>query len=164
MEGITRSMKPCTSATSYLSKAWTHNLKTNYPNSDIIVFHSPNNPNELIERRIVDATTVNGTLYFFTKGDGTGSPDTWPAVPQTFEYDYRNGVSQDLVVGKVVMRAPWLGNAAVFVHDVFGVDNSYVALAAVAVFIVAFAVIEVAKLMFTRKPIVVEQKSVTRKV
>ena len=51
-----------------------HNLKTNYPNSsDIIVFHSPNNPSELIVHRIIKTTVVNGTIYFQTKGDGNGN-------------------------------------------------------------------------------------------
>ena len=58
----------------------------------------------------------------------------------------------------------WLGNTAVFMHDVFGVDNNYVSLATVGVLIGAFAVVEVAKLMFNREPVVVEHKSVTRKV
>jgi signal peptidase I len=81
-------------------------LSADYPNSDIIVFHEPDNPNELIVHRIVAVDDVNGTLYFRTKGDGN-SPVKWPNTPSPSEYDPWEtngvpGVSQDLVVGKVV--------------------------------------------------------------
>ena len=54
-------------------------LNTNYPNSDIIVFHSPNDPSILIVHRIIGTETVNGTTYYQTKGDGNGNP--WPQTP-----------------------------------------------------------------------------------
>jgi signal peptidase I len=57
-----------------------NDLNTNYPNSDIIVFHNPQNPSELIVHRIIGVTDVNGILYFTTKGDGNGNP--WPQTPQ----------------------------------------------------------------------------------
>jgi signal peptidase I len=81
-------------------------LSTDYPNSDIIVFHEPDNPNELIVHRIVAVDDVNGTLYFRTKGDAN-SPIKFPGTPSPAEYDPWEtngvpGVSQDLVVGKVV--------------------------------------------------------------
>jgi len=86
-------------------------LNTNYPNSDIIVFHDPNDSSELIVHRIVSAETVNGTLYFITKGDGNGNP--WPQKPETgfdpWDSDSRPGVPANMVVGKVVMRIPWFG-------------------------------------------------------
>ena len=47
-------------------------LNSNYPNSDIIIFHSPID-GELIVHRIVSEETVNGTIYFQTKGDGTAT-------------------------------------------------------------------------------------------
>ena len=85
-------------------------LNTNYPNSDIIVFHSPIN-GELIVHRIISSETVNGVIYFQTKGDGNGNP--WPQTPQTQldPWDGYNppGVPQNLVVGKVIMRIPWFG-------------------------------------------------------
>ncbi len=58
-------------------------LKTNYPHSDIIVFHDPEpgSYNTLIVHRIISTRTVNGTLYFVTKGDGNGNP--WPQTPTT---------------------------------------------------------------------------------
>lgn len=109
-------------------------LSTSYPNSDIIVFHRPDNPSELIVHRIVSSTTINGSLYFFTKGDGNGSPDTWPTVPKTYEYDpwYSNdpnipsgAVSQALVEGKVVMRVPWVGWIPIEIQEA-GVSNSVI--------------------------------------
>ncbi len=85
-------------------------LNTNYPNSDIIIFHSPEN-GELIVHRIIKEETINGTMYFQTKGDGNGNP--WPEQPTSGQdpWDFSNppGVPQNLVVGKVIMRIPWFG-------------------------------------------------------
>ena len=82
-------------------------LNTNYPNSDIIIFHSPEN-GELIVHRIIKEETVNGTMYFQTKGDGNGNP--WPEQPTSgqdpWDFNYPPGVPQNLVVGKVIMRIP----------------------------------------------------------
>lgn len=99
-------------------------LNTNYPNSDIIVFHDPEDPSELIVHRIVAVDDVNGTLYFRTKGDGN-SPVKWPNTPTTSEYDPWEtngvpGVRQDLVVGKVAMRIPWLGHLVLFMRNSIG--------------------------------------------
>jgi hypothetical protein len=86
-------------------------LKTSYPNSDIIIFHNPYNPSELIVHRIIATETINGVTYFQTKGDGNGNP--WPQTPQRDldPWDSNNppGIPQNLVVGKVIMRIPWFG-------------------------------------------------------
>lgn len=86
-------------------------LKTDYPNSDIIVFHDPYDPSMLIVHRIIAVEDVNGTLYFQTKGDGNGN--FWPQTPTSGldPWDGNNppGVPQNLVVGKVIMRIPWFG-------------------------------------------------------
>lgn len=96
-----------------------NNLNTNYPNSDIIVFHEPGDPSTLIVHRIVSVEKINGTLYFITKGDGNGNP--WPETPQQgFDsWDSNNppGVPADMVVGRVVMRIPWFGWVTIFVKD-----------------------------------------------
>jgi signal peptidase I len=93
-------------------------LNTNYPNSDIIVFHSPQNPSELIVHRIIAVKNVSGTLYFETKGDGNGNP--WPETPKNNldPWDSYNppGVPQDMVVGRVVMRIPWFGWVTLFMR------------------------------------------------
>ncbi len=94
-------------------------LNTNYPNSDIIVFHEPGDPSTLIVHRIVSAETVNGQLYFVTKGDGNGNP--WPETPKsgfdTWDSNNPPGVPASMVVGKVVMRIPWFGWVTIFVKD-----------------------------------------------
>ena len=98
----------------------TKDLNTNYPNSDIIVFHSPIT-GELIVHRIISSETVNGTTYYQTKGDGNGNP--WPQPPVigqgTDPWDYNNppGVPQNLVIGKVIMRIPWFGWITLFMRS-----------------------------------------------
>lgn len=98
----------------------TKDLNTNYPNSDIIVFHSPIT-GELIVHRIISSETVNGVTYYQTKGDGNGNP--WPQSPVigqgTDPWDYNNppGVPQNLVVGKVIMRIPWFGWITLFMRS-----------------------------------------------
>lgn len=92
-------------------------LKTSYPDSDIIVYQRPDDPSELIVHRITEATMIDGKMYFFTKGDGN-PPVTWPAQLTPYMYDQwtnpdsnipKGAVSEDLVVGKVVMRVPLIG-------------------------------------------------------
>jgi signal peptidase I len=78
-------------------------FKTNYPDSDIIMFHNPDNPNQLILHRIVATEEINGTTCFYTKGDASGTK--YPAVPTSSEYDRWGAVSPDLIVGKVVTDA-----------------------------------------------------------
>jgi signal peptidase I len=97
-------------------------LSAAYPNSDIIVFHKPTDPTELIVHRIIAEQEINGTLYFRTKGDGNGNK--WP-VPPEYGMDqwngYPNGVPQNLVEGKVILRIPWVGNIALFMRSAIGV-------------------------------------------
>lgn len=99
-------------------------LNVNYPNSDIIVFKKPSNPDELIVHRIVAVDEINGTLYFRTKGDGN-SHVKWPNTPSPLEYDPWDtngvpGIREDYVVGKVVMRIPWVGHVALFMRNSLG--------------------------------------------
>jgi signal peptidase I len=93
-------------------------LNTNYPNSDIIIFKSPID-GELIVHRIIGEKTVNGVMYFQTKGDGNGDP--WPGSPTSGldPWDYNNppGVPQSDIVGKVVMRIPWFGWITMAMRD-----------------------------------------------
>ncbi len=98
-------------------------LNTNYPNSDIIVFHRPGDPSELIVHRIVSVSETNGTLYFKTKGDGNSMQDLWT-------------VSQDQIVGKVVGRVPWIGHITLFVKG-----NSF-ALPIIIVIIALIVIVE----------------------
>ena len=99
-------------------------LSADYPNSDIIVYQNPNlrgNPEATpIVHRIVAKYQVNGTWYFQTKGDGNGV--NWPTTPTTSEYDSHTlwstgeGVPEDLVLGKVVMRIPYFGWITLFMR------------------------------------------------
>ena len=95
-------------------------LNTNYPNSDIIVFHDPDDHSMLIVHRIIGTEVVNGTIYFQTKGDGNGNP--WPQTPTsglrpmglaTIHQEF----PQAMVVGRVVMRIPWFGWITLFMRD-----------------------------------------------
>lgn len=101
-------------------------LKTDYPNSDIIVFQDPkmpaDDPDANIVHRIVSIQDVNGTLYFHTKGDGNGWPNVWPN-PAMSEDSWvcaanpSSGVSGDYVYGKVIMRIPWIGSLAILAQQ-----------------------------------------------
>jgi len=102
------------------------NLNTNYPNSDIIVFHDPEPGfyDTLIVHRIVDVRKVNGELYFDTKGDGNPAPDVnpWPETPTSGfdQWDSQangKGVPANYIVGKAIMRIPWFGWVTIFVKD-----------------------------------------------
>ena len=110
-------------------------LNANYPNSDIIVYHNPRDPEELIVHRIVSVTDRDGTLYFSTEGDGNGALQ-WPNAPDAI--DSWCPFSQDLIVGKVVMRVPWLGHVVLFMRSEYGVPT--VVLLAILLIIVEFVV------------------------
>jgi signal peptidase I len=121
-------------------------LNADYPDSDIIVFHKPGDEEELIVHRIVATEERNGVLYFYTKGDGNGY-NKWPATPERSEYDPWNGgqgVSEDLVVGKVVMRIPWIGHVVLFMRNSVG-------LPIVVALIILIVVIEFVFPLFRKK-------------
>jgi signal peptidase I len=100
-------------------------LNANYPNSDIIVYEIPTDPSATpVVHRIVAVDNINGTLYFQTKGDGNGGDgDQWPTIPPVTAYDSHTlwttgqGIPQNLVVGKVVMRIPWFGWITLFMRE-----------------------------------------------
>jgi signal peptidase I len=94
-------------------------LNTDYPNSDIIVFHKPTDPSELIVHRIAAKEVIDGKTYFYTKGDGN-PVNEWPNAIQSSEYDPWGKVSEDLVIGKVIMRIPWLGHFVLFMRNSVG--------------------------------------------
>ena len=97
-------------------------LNTNYPNSDIIVYENPTDPTSTpIVHRIVKVDNINGTLYFQTKGDGN-SATKWPNPISSQQYDSNTlwntgqGVPQNLVIGRVVMRIPYFGWITLFLR------------------------------------------------
>jgi signal peptidase I len=75
-------------------------LNANYPDSDIIMFHNPDNPDQLIVHRIVAKVEINATSCFYTKADANGAK--YPAVPNSSDYDHWGAVSPELIIGKVV--------------------------------------------------------------
>jgi len=79
-----------------------------YPDGDIIVFHQPSAGGELIVHRAIDEVERDGIWYFQTKGDGNPSPD-------------HGEVSEDQVIGKVILRIPWVGHIALFLHNSSGI-------------------------------------------
>lgn len=94
-------------------------LNSDYPKSDIIVFHRPNNPDELIVHRIAAKEVVNGVTFFYTKGDGNPT-HKWPDPISSTEYDPWGKVSENQVVGKVIMRIPYLGHVVLFMRNSLG--------------------------------------------
>ena len=126
-------------------------LNVNYPNSDIIVFHNPDLQSELIVHRIIGTTTVNGTIYFQTKGDGNGNP--WPQEPVS-GFDRWNsftppGVPENMVVGKVVMRVPWIGWIAIEMQK-WGASNSTV-IPIIVILIILLIAIEIVPSILKKK-------------
>ncbi len=109
------------------------NVNVDYPNSDVVVFHAPQqNPSQedgLIITRVVAKEEADGITYFGTKSDGKGA-HKWPEAIREREYDnwhdYRenytwNGmISEKLLVGKVVFRIPWAGHLVFFVSSYLG--------------------------------------------
>ena len=106
-------------------------LNANYPYSDIIVYHNPTDPQELIVHRIVSKNEENGAITFSTEGDGNGI-SKWPNAPD--QIDRWSPFSSDLVVGKVVMRIPWLGHLVLFMRSEYGVP-AVIILAAILIII-----------------------------
>jgi hypothetical protein len=134
-------------------------LSANYPHSDIIVFRNPNNLHDPsatpIVHRIVEKFEIDGTWYFQTKGDGNGQ--RWPAAPSPVEYDSwvsgQDRISEDLVLGKVVMRIPWFGHVTLFMRS-----NPY-GLPLVISLIILLVVIEFIVPIFRDKKQQAEQQS-----
>jgi len=99
----------------------------NYPNSDIIVYRNPELEVNLgatpIVHRIVARYEVNGTYYFQTKGDGNGHH--WPASITSTEYDSYTfwntgqGVTEEQILGRVVMRVPYVGWTTLLMRNTY---------------------------------------------
>ncbi|MCW4009537.1 MAG: hypothetical protein NWF05_02815 [Candidatus Bathyarchaeota archaeon] len=129
-------------------------LNTNYPNSDIIVFHRPDLPaddeNSKIVHRIVSKIEVNGKLYFYTKGDGN-SVYKWPDPPESTDYwrpdstdltsTYNGAISQDYIYGKVIMRIPWIGLVIIKMYEV-GVTGNSILVPLLVLLIILIIIIE----------------------
>jgi len=75
------------------------------PPGDIIVFHKPTEPSELIVHRAIDKEFRDGKWYFQTKGDANTSTDPWGPVAENY------------VVGKVVGHVSNIGYIPLFLRD-----------------------------------------------
>jgi signal peptidase I len=121
---------------------------TNYPFSDIIVFHEAGNPATLIVHRIVAVDDSNGTLFFHTKGDGNGVRWPTPVTPQqydTYPIEPPEGVAQNMIVGRVIFRIPWLGNIVLLMQTPTGII-------AVAIIILLLLIVEFVAPVLKKKP------------
>ncbi len=120
-------------------------LNDNYPDSDIIVFQNPVDPSELIVHRIINETQVSGQYYFSTKGDGNGNK--WPETPKmaldSWDSSSPPGVSQNLVVGKVVMRIPWIGHLTLFMQSGDSGAAGNIVIPIIVVLIILIVVVEI---------------------
>lgn len=109
----------------FIQKVTAEELNADYPNSDIIVYVKPaqsGNPDSTpIVHRIVAKYEVDGIWYFQTKGDGNGAH--WPAPVSSTEYDSNTlwstgqGVPEDHVLGKVILRVPYVGWVTLFMRN-----------------------------------------------
>ena len=127
------------------------NVSSAYPNSDILVFHSPQadstQNDALIITRVIAKEERNGIIYFRTKSDGVGS-HLWPEMPVVSKcdrwYDYRENytwnymISEKLLVGKVISRIPWVGHIALFMQNSSGIFIIVVLI--IIILIVEFAI------------------------
>ena len=100
------------------------------PVGDILVFHVSPGSEELIVHRAIGETTIDGTIYFITQGDANSQPGppSTPGLPA-------GAVPISDVVGKVVMRVPWLGYIALDMR------NS-TAILVIVILIIVFIIVE----------------------
>ena len=118
-----------------------NDLYANYPNSDIIVYHSQYYGD--IVHRIAAETTINGTRYFYTKGDGN-LVNKWPNFISPLEYDAWNPspVPPDQIVGKVVMRIPWVGHIALFIQNILTAVNRTIVISVITILVALIIIFE----------------------
>jgi signal peptidase I len=81
-----------------------------YPDGDIIVFHQSYAGGELIVHRAIAKEKKDDKWYFQTRGDGNNGPDS--PIPN---------IPEDQVVGKVILRIPWIGHIALFMRNSCGI-------------------------------------------
>jgi len=72
---------------------------------DVIVFHKPGDPEQLIVHRAVEKWEDGDVWKFNTKGDANSGDDHWI-----------RSVEETDIVGKVVWGIPYLGHIPLFVH------------------------------------------------
>ncbi|MCX8150297.1 MAG: hypothetical protein N3D85_02165 [Candidatus Bathyarchaeota archaeon] len=132
-------------------------LNADYPNSDIIVYHTYSSDTPIVHR-IVAREQINGTWYFYTKGDANGW-NKWPATPSPAEYDTwaPSPIPQNMIIGKVVMRIPWVGNIAIFMQGLIGGNNSRIAIPLIVALIIILVIVEFIIPLYKHKKTSVKQ-------
>ncbi len=118
------------------------------PEGDVVVFYKPkenaNSTDDLIvHRAIANVTGDNGLTYFRTKGDGNHAADTWNDYRKE-NYTFNGMISENLLVGKVVMRIPWIGHLALFMRNSLGI---YI----IIILLVLFVIVELGAQIIRRK-------------
>lgn len=115
------------------------------PDGDIIVFHQPSAGGDLIvHRAIAKETRPDGKIYFTTRGDGNSATDS-VRVPE------------DYVVGKVVLRIPWIGRVALFLHNSSGIFI-------IIILIVILVTVEFVIPVFSREKAEVDSREKSEKI
>ena len=115
------------------------------PDGDIIVFHKPLGGNELIvHRAIKKEIRADGEIYFTTKGDGNSGPDS-------------GTVQGGQVVGKVILRIPWIGHIALFLRNSSGIFI-------IIILIVILVIVEFVIPVFSREKAEVDSGGKSEKV
>lgn len=99
---------------------------------DIIVFHSPVNPKDLIVHRIIKIVYNNGTYYFGTKGDANYMPD---------EYRWGTLIPEDLVEGRVLFVIPYLGWLRIALDPLLHPPTNYILTGLIIIAILACEVL-----------------------
>ncbi|MDH7563465.1 MAG: signal peptidase I [Candidatus Bathyarchaeota archaeon] len=100
------------------------------PEGDVIIYQrSSGGSSELIVHRAIRKYTVGNQTFIVTKGDGNSAEDS--------------PISGEQVIGKVVMRIPWVGHLALFMRNSSGVFI-------IILFIIILVVVEIILPIFTR--------------
>ena len=99
----------------------------------------------LIVHRATGKVENDGTWYIQTWGDRNNGPDSWHG-PDTFD----GKISENLVVGKVIASAPWIGHIPLFMHEHYLIVTSII--------VILFVVLIVADFIFPRKKSEEEQE------
>ncbi len=89
------------------------------PEGDIIVFRNPHDKEELIVHRAINKTLHEGLWYIRTKGDANPTPDPWSGPDPLDTWNYM--ISENLLIGNVVGRVPWLGYVPLYIRTPTGI-------------------------------------------
>lgn len=111
------------------------------PGGDIIVYRSQTS-DTLIVHRVIEKRVQNGIIYLITQGDANSSPD--------------QPVPEGNVIGKVIMRVPWVGHLALFMRNSSGI---FLILAIILILVILEFILP----MFTKRKAEPQQKPVDEK-